>query len=114
MNGMMTMGGNMKMMKMNSGSMRQMHHHGMSGGMPASHSGDMGMMDMKSGSSHGGGHGSMQEEGEETTLTYDMLKSPSRTNLPSGVPVEGAFMLTGNMNATWSMNGKTLSETDVS
>lgn len=114
MNGMMTMGGNMKMMKMNSGSMRQMHHHGMSGGMPASHSGDMGMMDMKSGSSHGGGHGSMQEEGEETTLTYDMLKSPSRTNLPSGVPVkELHFMLTGNMNRyVWSINGKTLSETD--
>ncbi len=110
MNGMMTMGGNMKMMKMNSGSMRQMHHHG----MPASHSGDMGMMDMKSGSSHGGGHGSMQEEGEETTLTYDMLKSPSRTNLPSGVPVkELHFMLTGNMNRyVWSINGKTLSETD--
>lgn len=56
----------------------------------------------------------MQEEGEETTLTYDMLKSPSRTNLPSGVPVkELHFMLTGNMNRyVWSMNGKTLSETD--
>lgn len=115
MNGMMTMGGNMKMMKMNSGPMsRQMHHHGMSGGMPASHSGNMGMMGMKSGSLHGGGHGSMQEDGEGTTLTYDMLKSPSRTNLPSGVPVkELHFMLTGNMNRyVWSMNGKTLSETD--
>lgn len=43
-----------------------------------------------------------------------MLKSPSRTNLPSGVPVkELHFMLTGNMNRyVWSMNGKTLSETD--
>lgn len=115
MNGMMTMGGNMKMMKMNSGPMsRQMHHHGMSGGMPASHSGNMGMMGMKSGSPHGGGHGNMQEDGEGTTLTYDMLKSPSRTNLPSGVPVkELHFMLTGNMNRyVWSMNGKTLSETD--
>lgn len=115
MNGMMTMGGNMKMMKMNSGPMpHQMHHHGMSGGMPDSHSGNMGMTDMKSGSSHGGGHGSMQEDGDGTTLTYDMLKSPSRTNLPSGVPVkELHFMLTGNMNRyVWSMNGKTLSETD--
>ena len=115
MNGMMTMGGNMKMMKMNSGPMpRQMHHHGMSGSMPASHSGNMGMMGMKSGSPHGGGYGSMQEDGEGTTLTYDMLKSPSRTNLPSGVPVkELHFMLTGNMNRyVWSMNGKTLSETD--
>lgn len=111
MNGMMTMGGNMKMMKMNSGPMpHQMHHHG----MPSSHSGNMEMTDMKSGSSHGGGHGSMQEDGEGTTLTYDMLKSPSRTNLPSGVPVkELHFMLTGNMNRyVWSMNGKTLSETD--
>ena len=111
MNGMMTMGGNMKMMKMNSGPMpHQMHHHG----MPSSHSGNMEMTDMKSGSSHGGGHGSMQEDGDGTTLTYDMLKSPSRTNLPSGVPVkELHFMLTGNMNRyVWSMNGKTLSETD--
>lgn len=115
MNGMMTMGGNMKMMKMNSGPMpHQMHHHGMSGGMPSSHSGNMGMTGMQSGSSHGGGHGSMQEDGDGTTLTYDMLKSPSRTNLPSGVPVkELHFMLTGNMNRyVWSMNGKTLSETD--
>lgn len=115
MNGMMTMGGNMKMMKMNSGPMpHQMHHHGMSGGMPDSPSGNMGMMGMKSGSSHGGGHGSMQEDGEGTTLTYDMLKSPSCTSLPSGVPVkELHFMLTGNMNRyVWSMNGKTLSETD--
>ncbi|WP_219723148.1 multicopper oxidase domain-containing protein [Akkermansia muciniphila] len=115
MNGMMTMGGNMKMMKMNSGPMpHQMHHHGMSGGMPDSHSRNMGMTGMKSGSSHGGDHGSMQEDGEGTTLTYDMLKSPSRTNLPSGVPVkELHFMLTGNMNRyVWSMNGKTLSETD--
>lgn len=111
MNGMMTMGGNMKMMKMNSGPMpHQMHHHG----MPSSHSGNMGMPGMQSGSSHGGGHGSMQEDGDGTTLTYDMLKSPSRTNLPSGVPVkELHFMLTGNMNRyVWSMNGKTLSETD--
>ena len=99
MNGMMTMGGNMKM-----------HHHG----MPTAHSGNMEIMDMKSGSSHGGGHGNMQEDGEETTLTYDMLKSPSRTTLPSGVPVkELHFMLTGNMNRyVWSINGKTLSETD--
>lgn len=111
MNGMMTMGGNMKMMKMNSGPMpHQMHHHG----MPSSHSGNMGMPGMQSSSSHGGGHGSMQEDGDGTTLTYDMLKSPSRTNLPSGVPVkELHFMLTGNMNRyVWSMNGKTLSETD--
>lgn len=99
MNGMMTMGGNMKM-----------HHHG----MPTAHSGNMEIMDMKSGSSHGGGHGNMQEDGEGTTLTYDMLKSPSRTTLPSGVPVkELHFMLTGNMNRyVWSINGKTLSETD--
>lgn len=71
-------------------------------------------MDMKSGSSHGGGHGNMQEDGEGTTLTYDMLKSPSRTTLPSSVPVkELHFMLTGNMNRyVWSINGKTLSETD--
>lgn len=43
-----------------------------------------------------------------------MLRSPARTNLPSGVPVkELHFQLTGNMNRyVWSINGRTLSETD--
>lgn len=117
MNGMMTMGGNMKMMDMGGGPAEGMHH-GMSGemkGMSSSHATGMKMGGMSSGSSHGERHrdGLRQEDGE-VTLTYDMLKSPTNTSLPSGVPVkELHFMLTGNMNRyVWSLNGKTLSETD--
>lgn len=117
MNGMMTMGGNMKMMDMGGGPAEGMHH-GMSGemkGMSSSHTAGMKMGGMSSGSSHGERHrdGLRQEDGE-VTLTYDMLKSPTNTSLPSGVPVkELHFMLTGNMNRyVWSLNGKTLSETD--
>lgn len=117
MNGMMTMGGNMKRMNMGSGSMPGMKHmnHNMSGGMDSPPAGGMHMMSMSSGSSHGKHHAEDMQEGEgEVTLTYDMLRSPARTNLPSGVPVkELHFQLTGNMNRyVWSINGRTLSETD--
>ena len=48
------------------------------------------------------------------TLNYAMLKSPTKTNLPKNAPVrELKFELTGNMNRyLWSMDGKTVSETD--
>jgi FtsP/CotA-like multicopper oxidase with cupredoxin domain len=49
-----------------------------------------------------------------TTLNYAMLKSPSKTSLPSDVPVkELRFELTGNMNRyVWSLDNKVISETD--
>jgi FtsP/CotA-like multicopper oxidase with cupredoxin domain len=48
------------------------------------------------------------------TLNYAMLESPSKTNLPSNVPVkELYFELTGNMNRyVWSLNNKVISESD--
>ncbi len=48
------------------------------------------------------------------TLNYAMLKSPSKTTLPTSVPVkELRFELTGNMNRyVWSLDNKVLSETD--
>ena len=48
------------------------------------------------------------------TLNYGMLKSPTKTNLPSNVPVkEMKFELTGNMNRyVWSFDNKVVSEAD--
>lgn len=47
------------------------------------------------------------------TLNYSMLKSPTKTTLPD-VPTKVLnFTLTGNMNRyVWSINNKTISETD--
>jgi CopA family copper-resistance protein len=48
------------------------------------------------------------------TLNYSMLRAPQKTTLPTG-PTRTLYMeLTGNMNRyVWSVNGKTVSETDV-
>lgn len=48
------------------------------------------------------------------TLNYTMLKSPTKTTLPEGVPVrELYFELSGNMNRyVWSLNNKVVSEVD--
>lgn len=48
------------------------------------------------------------------TLNYAMLKSPTKTVLPSDAPVkELRFELTGNMNRyVWSLDNKVISETD--
>lgn len=48
------------------------------------------------------------------TLNYGMLRAPSKTTLPDWPTRTLYFELTGNMNRyVWSMNGKTVSETDV-
>ncbi len=48
-----------------------------------------------------------------TTLNYAMLKAPFKTNLPKGPTKVLHFNLTGNMNRyVWSINNKTLSESD--
>lgn len=48
------------------------------------------------------------------TLNYAMLKSPTKTSLPSKAPVrEFRFELSGNMNRyVWSLDNKVVSETD--
>jgi FtsP/CotA-like multicopper oxidase with cupredoxin domain len=47
------------------------------------------------------------------TLNYGMLKSPVKTTLPEGAVKELRFNLSGNMSRyVWSINNKTVSETD--
>lgn len=47
------------------------------------------------------------------TLTYDMLRATEKTTLPNAPVKELKFNLTGNMNRyVWTMNNKTVSETD--
>ncbi len=48
------------------------------------------------------------------TLNYAMLKSPTKTTLPSDAPIrEFRFELTGNMNRyVWSMDNRVLAESD--
>ena len=47
------------------------------------------------------------------TLNYSLLKSPSKTTLPSAPYKELNFELSGNMNRyVWSMNNKVVSESD--
>lgn len=47
------------------------------------------------------------------TLNYKMLRAPAKTTLPAGPEKVLHFNLTGNMNRyVWSINNKTVSETD--
>lgn len=51
--------------------------------------------------------------GDIVTLNYGMLKAPEKTTLPAGPVKLLNFELTGNMNRyVWSINNKTVSETD--
>jgi FtsP/CotA-like multicopper oxidase with cupredoxin domain len=51
--------------------------------------------------------------GDIVTLNYGMLKAPEKTTLPEGPVKLLNFELTGNMNRyVWSINNKTVSETD--
>ena len=51
--------------------------------------------------------------GDIVTLNYGMLRAPEKTTLPPGPVKLLEFELTGNMNRyVWSINNKTVSETD--
>ncbi|MBS0032010.1 multicopper oxidase domain-containing protein [Chitinophaga sp. 22321] len=51
--------------------------------------------------------------GDIVTLNYGMLRAPEKTTLPEGPVKLLNFELTGNMNRyVWSINNKTVSETD--
>ncbi|MDQ0109202.1 FtsP/CotA-like multicopper oxidase with cupredoxin domain [Chitinophaga terrae (ex Kim and Jung 2007)] len=55
----------------------------------------------------------MNNSGDIVTLNYGMLKAPEKTTLPDGPVKLLNFELTGNMNRyVWSINNKTVSETD--
>ena len=57
--------------------------------------------------------GMENDNADIVTLNYGMLRSPEKTTLPKGPWRELKFDLTGNMNRyVWSMDNKTLSESD--
>ena len=110
MNGMMKMNGNMDDMGMNM-SLQQMDMNAvMYPELSADTMHKEHKMDMKNGESSNALH-SMKKI---RTLNYALLKSPTKTVLPSHAPVrELHFELTGNMNRyVWSMDNKVLSEVD--
>ena len=110
MNGMMKMNGDMDDMGMNM-SLQQMDMNAvMYPELSADPMHKEHKMDMKNGESSNALH-SMKKI---RTLNYALLKSPTKTVLPSHAPVrELHFELTGNMNRyVWSMDNKVLSEVD--
>ncbi|MBK9994204.1 MAG: multicopper oxidase domain-containing protein [Saprospiraceae bacterium] len=110
MNGMMKMNGNMDDMGMNM-SLQQMDMNAvMYPELSADKMHKEHKMDMENGESSNAIH-SMKKI---SSLNYAMLKSPTKTVLPSHAPVrELHFELTGNMNRyVWSMDNKVLSEVD--
>ena len=110
MNGMMKMNGNMDDMGMNM-SLQQMDMNAvMYPELSADPMHKEHKMDMENGESSNALH-SMKKI---RTLNYALLKSPTKTVLPSHAPVrELHFELTGNMNRyVWSMDNKVLSEVD--
>lgn len=110
MNGMMKMNGNMDDMGMNM-SLQQMDMNAvMYPELSADPMHKEHKMDMENGESSNAIH-SMKKI---SSLNYSMLKSPTKTVLPSHAPVrELHFELTGNMNRyVWSMDNKVLSEVD--
>lgn len=59
------------------------------------------------------GHAMDNDNSDIITLNYAMLRSPEKTTLPAGPLKVLQFDLTGNMNRyVWSMDNKTVSETD--
>lgn len=65
-------------------------------------------MDMSNGDAY-----KSNELSDVVTLNYSMLRSPVKTTLPEAPMTVYRFELTGNMNRyVWSINNKTVSETD--
>ncbi len=115
MNGMMKMNGNLDDMGMNM-SLQQMD---MNVVMYPEITGEKGAekemdhnhhegMNMENGSQY-----KSNELSDIVTLNYSMLKAPVKTKLPDAPTKVYNFELTGNMNRyVWSINNKTISETD--
>ncbi|RFS26552.1 copper oxidase [Chitinophaga silvatica] len=105
MNGMMKMNGDLDTssgMQMSNQvmDMNTVMYPEMDNPMPASHEGHE-------------GHQMGNSSSDIVTLNYGMLKAPEKTTLPEGPVKLLNFELTGNMNRyVWSINNKTVSETD--
>jgi len=69
--------------------------------------------DIKNNSSNADNRYNSNALSDIVTLNYSMLKSPVKTTLPNAPTQVLNFELTGNMNRyVWSINNKTVSETD--
>lgn len=120
MNGMMEMSGNMKPMNMTMGNQMMDMNEVMYPELPesqrkmtAKHINEM--MGIKSKEEDHSSHSEMdiKEEKSLKRLSYNILKSPEKTILPSENVRELNFTLEGNMNHyLWTLDNKTVTETD--
>ncbi|WP_228414786.1 multicopper oxidase domain-containing protein [Chryseobacterium sp. G0201] len=124
MNGMMEMSGNMKPMNMTMGNqmmdMNEVMYPELSESqrkMTAKHMNEMmgikekGSKKEEDHSQHSGMD--MKEEKQIKRLSYNILKSPEKTILPTENVKEMKFTLEGNMNHyLWTLDNKTVTETD--
>lgn len=123
MNGMMSISGNMKPMNMTMGNqmmdMNEVMYPELSGTqrkMTMKHMNEMmGVKEEHTENENHSNHSAMDlpEEKAIKRLSYNMLKSPEKTILPSENVRELKFTLEGNMNHyLWTLDNKTVTETD--
>ncbi|MDF2932868.1 MAG: copper oxidase [Chryseobacterium sp.] len=122
MNDMMKMSGNMKPMNMVMGNqmmdMNEVMYHELSESqrkMTMKHMNEMmGIKEKKSEKEdEHSQHSGMEEEKPIKRLSYNILKSPEKTILPTENVREMKFTLEGNMNHyLWTLDNKTVTETD--
>lgn len=121
MNGMMEMSGNMKPMNMKMGNQMMDMNEVMYPEIPESqrkmtmkHMNEMmGIKTQEENEEHSGHSMEMKEEKSIKRLSYNLLKSPEKTILPTENVRELKFTLEGNMNHyLWTLDNKTVTETD--
>ena len=121
MNGMMEMSGNMKPMNMTMGNQMMDMNEVMYPELPESqrkmtmkHMNEMmGIKTKEENEEHSGHSMEMKEEKSIKRLSYNLLKSPEKTILPTENVRELKFTLEGNMNHyLWTLDNKTVTETD--
>jgi len=121
MNGMMEMSGNMKPMNMTMGNQVMDMNEVMYPELPESqrkmtmkHMNEMmGIKTQEENEEHSGHSMEMKEEKSIKRLSYNLLKSPEKTILPTENVRELKFTLEGNMNHyLWTLDNKTVTETD--
>lgn len=121
MNGMMEMSGNMKPMNMTMGNQMMDMNEVMYPELPESqrkmtmkHMNEMmGIKTQEENEERSGHSMEMKEEKSIKRLSYNLLKSPEKTILPTENVRELKFTLEGNMNHyLWTLDNKTVTETD--
>lgn len=120
MNGMMEMSGNMKPMNMTMGNQMMDMNEVMYPEIPESqrkmtmkHINEMMGVKTKDFKEEDHSKMNMQEEKSIKRLSYNLLKSPEKTILPTENVREMKFTLEGNMNHyLWTLDNKTVTETD--